>query len=81
MNVERLRLAQLHHQLTVVETVASDARRRPSVIRELDRLAEYLVGHTTPEAQGIKRRVQELIILVVPDRQHVTIYIEIYCGR
>ena len=25
MNVERLRLAQLHHQLTVVETVASDA--------------------------------------------------------
>ncbi len=51
MNVERLRLAQLHHQLTVVETVASDAQAAIGDPRA-DRLAEYLVGTPLPRRRA-----------------------------
>ena len=74
-------LDRVHEQVAAVEAAAGRATRRHAVIRELDRLAELLVGHSSPEVQGIKRRIQELVILVVPERSEVTIYIEVYCRR
>ena len=76
-----MNLDRLHEQVAAVEAAAGQAARRHAVIRELDRLAEQLVGHSTPEAQGMKRRIQELVILVVPERNGVTIYLEAYCRR
>ncbi len=81
MNPDGLDLALLHQRVAIVEVDAADAGRRRSVIRELDRLAEHLVGHHAPEVQSMKRRIQELVVLVVPERHQVGVYIEIYCGR
>jgi hypothetical protein len=48
-------------------------------VHELDRLAEHLVGDTSPELQAPKQRIQQLIAKVAPERHDVPRYVEVYC--
>jgi hypothetical protein len=54
---------------------------KPAVVHELDRLAEHLVGESSPEVPTIKAHIQALINQMAPERASVTaMYVEIYCG-
>ena len=72
-------LVRLGERLSVAEAAAQDARRHARVVRELDRLAEYLIGENAPEAQDLKVRIQRLITVIARDRTGVTVYLQVYC--
>ena len=55
------------------------AVKQAALMKELDRLAEHLVGESAPELQSAKARIQTLITEVAPERQEVVVYIEVYC--
>jgi hypothetical protein len=73
-------LAALNNRIAAVEAAAQHAAVSHLVVmHELDRLAEHLVGDSSPELQGPKHRIQELIARVAPERHDVPSYVEIYC--
>jgi hypothetical protein len=72
-------LVTLGERLSVAEAAARDAQRHALVVRELDRLAEYLIGQSAPEAQDLKVRIQRLIAVIARDRSGVTVYLQVYC--
>ena len=73
-------LAALNNRIAAVEAAAQHAAASHlAVMHELDRLAEHLVGDTSPELQGPKQRIQQLIAKVAPERHDVPRYVEIYC--
>jgi hypothetical protein len=73
-------LAALNARIAAVEVAAHRAAASHlAVVHELDRLAEHLVGDSTPELQGPKQRIQQLIEQVAPERHDVPTYVEIYC--
>ena len=74
-----LDLTTLDARLSMAEAAAGVERHRPAVIRELDRLAEHLIGESAPQAQQLKVRIQQLIAVVAQDRSGVTIYVQAYC--
>lgn len=50
------------------------------IVRELDRLAEHLIGEPTADSVRYKQRIQGLILRVAPNRdQDNAFYIEAYC--
>ena len=63
----------------MAEAAAGSERHRPAIVRELDRLAEHLIGESAPEAQQLKVRIQQLIAVIAQDRAGVTIYLQVYC--
>ena len=70
----------LERRVAAVEAAAhSSAAQQRAVIHELDRLAEHLVGETSPELQGVKAHVQELITQLAPERRDVVVYVQVYC--
>jgi hypothetical protein len=73
-------LAALNTRIAAVEAAAQHAAvKHVVVMHELDRLAEHLVGESSPELQGAKQRIQTLIEHVAPERSDVHAYVEIYC--
>lgn len=72
-------LVKIGERLSVAETAARNAQRHDILVRELDRLAEYLIGQSAPEAQDLKVRIQRLIAVIARDRTGVTVYLQIYC--
>ena len=72
-------LVRLDERLTVAEAAASHTRGHVLVIRELDRLAEHLIGQSAPEVQDLKVRIQRLITVIARDRSGVTVYLRVYC--
>jgi len=73
-------LAALNNRIAAVEAASQHAAVNHLVVmHELDRLAEHLVGDSSPELQGAKNRIQQLIAQVAPERHDVTMYVEIYC--
>ncbi len=75
-----MELAALNKRIAAVEAAAQHAAASDlAVVHELDRLAEHLVGDTSPELQGPKHRIQQLIAQVAPERHAVPTYVEIYC--
>jgi len=73
-------LAALNNRISAVEAAFQHAAASHlTVMHELDRLAEHLVGENSPELQSAKTRIQQLITQVAPDLLDVPIYTEIYC--
>jgi len=72
--------AALNERITAVEAAVQRASvSHLAVMHELDRLAEHLVGESSPELQGAKQRIQQLIARVAPERHDVPTYVEAYC--
>lgn len=72
-------LDAVQEQLAVLAAVTPEASRGERVLRELDRLAELLVGQTEHGVPAIKLRIQELIVMVGRKQTAVAMYIEVYC--
>ncbi len=72
-------LAALNKRIAAVEAAQHAAASHLAVMHELDRLAEHLVGDSSPELQGPKQRIQQLIAQVAPERHDVPRYVETYC--
>jgi hypothetical protein len=73
-------LVALNTRIAAVEAAAHQAAVNHLVVmHELDRLAEHLVGESSPELQGAKNRIQQLIAQVAPERHEVPTYVAIYC--
>lgn len=72
-------LAVLAQRLSAAETAVHHARRQDVIVRELDRLAEHLIGQVGPESQDLKVRIQRLIAVIAANRTGVTIYLRAYC--
>lgn len=72
-------LIRLTERVVLVESASRNAVHHATVLHELDRLAEHLVGQSAPEVRGLKKRIQELITQVAPERRDVTLYVEFYC--
>jgi hypothetical protein len=70
----------LNERVAAVEAAAHNSSvQHRVVIKELDRLAEHLVGENAPELQDAKTKIQTLIAQVAPERHDVTVYVQIYC--
>lgn len=72
-------LALLARRLSAAEAAVHDAQRHDVIIRELDRLAEHLIGQAGPETQHLKIRIQRLIAVIAQNRTGVTVYLRVYC--
>jgi hypothetical protein len=74
-------LNALRLRVSAVEAAVGDAAvKHATVMHELDRLAEHMVGQTAPEAQQVKHLIQDLITRVAPERHDVVLYVQIYCN-
>ena len=72
-------LAVLAERLSAAEAAVHHAQRSDVIVRELDRLAEHLIGQGGPETQDLKIRIQRLIVVIAANRSGVAIYLRTYC--
>ncbi|HEY8059364.1 MAG TPA: hypothetical protein VID94_11455 [Acidimicrobiales bacterium] len=75
-----MEVTELARRVGAVEAaLAAHRASERKLAYELDRLAEHLIGETTPELQQYKQRIQVLVSRVAPHRNEVEIYIQTYC--